>query len=67
MGWDLLRSDFAGRHQQYERFYAGPAFINTLYSFFNCPWEEMTGTVDRILGEYDVPERGELRRPIAAE
>ena len=46
MGWDLLGSDFAGRHQQYERFYAGPAFINTLYSFIECPWDEMTGTVD---------------------
>ncbi|MGB0629600.1 MAG: 4-hydroxyphenylacetate 3-hydroxylase C-terminal domain-containing protein, partial [Alphaproteobacteria bacterium] len=67
MGWDLLGSDFAGRHQQYERFYAGPAFINTLYSFIECPWDEMTGTVDRVLAQYDVPAAGEMRRPMAAE
>ena len=67
MGWDLLGSDFAGRHQQYERFYAGPAFINTLYSFIECPWDEMTGTVDRVLAEYDVPSESDVRRTVAAE
>ena len=66
MGWDLLGGDFAGRHQQYERFYAGPAFINTLYSFLNCPWDEVTGVVDRVLAGYDVPSREEMRRPAAA-
>ena len=24
LAWDLLGSDFAGRHMQYEKFYAGP-------------------------------------------
>ena len=67
MGWDLLGSDFAGRHQQYERFYAGPAFINTLYSFIECPWDEMTGTVDRVLAEYDIPSESDARRTVAAE
>ena len=67
MGWDLLGSDFAGRHQQYERFYAGPAFINTLYSFFNCPWDEMTGVVDRVMAGYDVPSADQMRRSLAAE
>ncbi|MEC7464254.1 MAG: 4-hydroxyphenylacetate 3-hydroxylase C-terminal domain-containing protein, partial [Pseudomonadota bacterium] len=67
MGWDLLGSDFAGRHQQYERFYAGPAFINTLYSFIECPWDEMTGTVDRVLAEYDIPSESNVRPTIAAE
>ena len=42
MGWDLLGGDFAARHQQYERFCAGPAFINTLYSFFNCVFPNLT-------------------------
>ena len=65
MGWDLLGSDFAGRHQQYERFYAGPAFINTLYNYFNCPWDELAGVADRVLAGYDVPET--VRRPVAAE
>ncbi len=26
LAWDLLGSDFAGRHMQYEKFYAGPGF-----------------------------------------
>ena len=25
LAWDLLGTDFAGRHMQYERFYMGPA------------------------------------------
>ena len=67
LGWDLLGSDFAGRHQQYERFYAGPAFINTLYNFLNCPWQNMTGIVDGALAGYEVPGADEIRRPLAAE
>ena len=27
LAWDLLGSDFAGRHMQYERFYMGPAYV----------------------------------------
>jgi 4-hydroxyphenylacetate 3-monooxygenase len=53
MAWDLLGSDFAGRHTQYERFYGGPPHIMDLYSFFNCPWNERRSTVDRILAEMD--------------
>ena len=67
LGWDLLGSDFAARHQQYERFYAGPAFINTLYNFLNCPWQNMTDIVDGALASYGTPEIEEVRRPLAAE
>ena len=55
LAWDLLGSDFAGRHAQYERFYAGPAFINTLYSYSNCPWAEMRGIVGTVLDSYASP------------
>jgi len=27
LAWDLIGSEFAGRHQQYEKFYAGASFI----------------------------------------
>ena len=38
LAWDYLGSDFAGRHTQYERFYAGPQFVHAFYNFNNCPW-----------------------------
>jgi len=45
LAWDLLGSDFAGRHMQYEKFYAGPGFVMNSYSFLGAPWEEWTGRV----------------------
>ena len=27
MAWDLIGSEFAGRHQQYEKFYGGASFL----------------------------------------
>jgi 4-hydroxyphenylacetate 3-monooxygenase len=53
MAWDLLGSDFAGRHTQYERFYGGPPHIMDLYSYFSAPWTERRRTVDQILTEMD--------------
>ena len=53
LAWDLLNSEFAGRHAQYEKFYAGPGFVMDAYSFFNCPWEELEGIVTGLLASYD--------------
>ena len=58
LAWDLLGSDFAGRHAQYERFYAGPAFINTHYSYVACPWDDMRGIVQTVLDGYETPSAG---------
>jgi 4-hydroxyphenylacetate 3-monooxygenase len=63
--WDLLGSDFAGRHTQYEKFYAGPQFVNVAYSFLHCPWAEMRELVEDQLAQYDVPTG--VRRPLAAQ
>jgi 4-hydroxyphenylacetate 3-monooxygenase len=60
---DLLGSDFAGRHMQYERFYAGPSFVVTNYNFLTAEWGEWEGVVDGILNSYDVPSAA----PVAAE
>src|SRR5258708_18907551 len=49
MAWDLLGSDFAGRHAQYEKFYGGPPHIMDIYSFFNCPWNERRAAVHQIV------------------
>lgn len=54
MAWDLLGSDFAGRHTQYEKFYGGPPHIMDLYSYFNCPWDEHRAAVDRIMADMDI-------------
>ena len=55
LGWDLLGSEFAGRHMQYEKFYAGPGHVMNLYSYFNCPWDELKGLVTEIMAGYDAP------------
>lgn len=64
LAWDLLGTDFAGRHSLYERFYLGPAFIVRGHNYREAPWEEMVGMVDRMLGSYSLPcEAGENRAP----
>jgi 4-hydroxyphenylacetate 3-monooxygenase len=57
LAWDLLGSDFAGRHMQYEKFYAGPSFVMNMYSYLTGPWSEWTGSVDDLLASYDAPAR----------
>lgn len=51
VAWDLLNSDFAGRHEQYEKFYVGPSFVVRNYNFMNTPWDELEGLVDQVLQE----------------
>ena len=55
LAWDLLGSDFAGRHMQYEKFYAGPAFVMNSYSFLTGRWPEWAGRVDELLASGDTP------------
>jgi 4-hydroxyphenylacetate 3-monooxygenase len=55
LAWDLLGSDFAGRHMQYEKFYAGPAFVMNSYSYLTAPWKSWTAEVDALLSSYDAP------------
>jgi 4-hydroxyphenylacetate 3-monooxygenase len=55
LAWDLLGSDFAGRHTQYEKFYAGPGFVMNSYSYGTAPWDEWTGSVDGLLASIETP------------
>jgi 4-hydroxyphenylacetate 3-monooxygenase len=55
LAWDLLGSDFAGRHMQYEKFYAGPAFAMNSYSYFDAPWGKWAGSVDELMASYAAP------------
>jgi 4-hydroxyphenylacetate 3-monooxygenase len=56
LAWDYLGSDFAARHTQYERFYAGPQFVHAFYNFNNCPWTDYKRQVDDLLAEMQIPE-----------
>jgi len=55
LAWDLLGSDFAGRHTQYEKFYAGPAFVMNSYSYGTAPWDAWAGAVDGLLASIETP------------
>jgi 4-hydroxyphenylacetate 3-monooxygenase len=57
LAWDLLGSDFASRHTQYEKFYGGPPHIMDLYSFLNCPWDERRAALDRILKTMEITSK----------
>jgi 4-hydroxyphenylacetate 3-monooxygenase len=56
LAWDLLGSDFAGRHAQYEKFYAGPGFVMNSYSYGAGSWDEWAGSVDELLASIETPD-----------
>jgi len=56
LAWDLVGSEFAGRHQQYEKFYAGASFIVRNHSFREAPWGHFHKVVDDLMAGYDIPE-----------
>ncbi|MFB7172182.1 4-hydroxyphenylacetate 3-hydroxylase family protein [Streptomyces sp. NPDC056254] len=55
LAWDLVGSEFAGRHQQYEKFYAGAGFIVRGHNFREAPWDRFHGIVDDLLASYTHP------------
>lgn len=54
LAWDAIGSEFGGRHQQYEMFYAGAPFVTKGYAFRNYGYEEAVEAVDGFLAGYDV-------------
>lgn len=60
LAWDMVGSEFAGRHQQYEKFYAGASFIIRNHNYREAPWAELDAIVDGLLEGYDVPTAAEL-------
>jgi len=68
LAWDLIGSEFAGRHLQYEKFYAGASFIVRNHSFREAPWAGYHKVVDDLMAGYDVPAApasGDERRRVA--
>jgi 4-hydroxyphenylacetate 3-monooxygenase len=53
LAWDFVGSEFAGRHQQYEKFYAGASFILRNHTFRETDWNEFNGIVDRLMAGYE--------------
>ncbi len=58
LAWDLIGSEFAGRHAQYEKFYAGASFIIRNHNFREAPWEQYHKVVDDLMASYDIPAAG---------
>lgn len=55
LAWDLVGSEFAGRHLQYEKFYAGASFIIRNHNFRETPWEHFHKVVEDLMASYDIP------------
>ncbi len=49
--WDFVGTEFAGRQQQYELFYAGQPHINDVRVFDTFDWQQGVDLVDRALVE----------------
>jgi 4-hydroxyphenylacetate 3-monooxygenase len=47
--WDLIGSEFAGRQQQYERFYAGPPFVVRGHCYREAPWGALDACATALL------------------
>ncbi len=52
LAWDLVGSEFAGRHLQYEKFYAGASFIIRNHNFREASWEGFHKVVDDLMAGY---------------
>src|SRR5262245_25024542 len=56
LAWDLVGSEFAGRHMLYEKFYAGNSLVVRNQSDREAPWQNFHDTVDRLLAEIELPD-----------
>jgi 4-hydroxyphenylacetate 3-monooxygenase len=52
--WDLIGSEFGGRHLQYEMFYAGQPAVIKAKEFRTYDWAAAESLVDRCLASYDL-------------
>jgi len=59
LAWDLTGSEFAGRHQLYEKFYAGSSIIVRNQNDREAPWDDFHAIVDGLLDGIEVPGEGE--------
>jgi 4-hydroxyphenylacetate 3-monooxygenase len=57
--WDAIGSEFAGRHAQYEMFYAGAPFVVKGHMYRNYDFNGAKSLVQRALDGYDMSGRVE--------
>ncbi|WP_120003467.1 4-hydroxyphenylacetate 3-hydroxylase family protein [Nesterenkonia muleiensis] len=56
LAWDVIGSEFGGRHQQYEIFYAGSsALVKSAYTYNHFGYEELLSDLEEFLISYDLP------------
>ena len=67
LAWDMVGSEFAGRHQQYEKFYAGASFIIRNHSYRETNWSEFNALVDNVMSGYGIPADRKVGARVAAE
>lgn len=56
LAWDIIGSEFGGRHQLYELFYNGAPFVVKGYAFRNYGYDEPIQMVDDFLKTYSMPK-----------
>ena len=54
LAWDVIGSEFAGRHHQYEMFYAGPPFVLKDYAYRHYGYPQAVRVVEDFLSGYDL-------------
>lgn len=55
LAWDIVGTEFAGRHMLYEKFYAGSSIVVRNQSDREAPWERFHAIVEGLLNSIDVP------------
>jgi 4-hydroxyphenylacetate 3-monooxygenase len=60
LAWDMVGSEFAGRHQQYEKFYAGASFIVRNHSFRETDWAAFNRIVENLMAGYDHKDAAQI-------
>jgi 4-hydroxyphenylacetate 3-monooxygenase len=58
LAWDLVGTEFAGRHMLYEKFYAGSSIVVRNQNDREAPWQHFHAVVDRLLGSIETPDVG---------
>jgi len=53
LAWDMVGSEFAGRHLQYEKFYAGASFIVRNHAFRETDWASFNKVAEDLMASYD--------------
>jgi 4-hydroxyphenylacetate 3-monooxygenase len=54
LAWDVIGSEFAGRHQQYEMFYNGAPFLTKVWAYQQYDYDSAVAAVDEFMTSYDL-------------